>query len=208
MIAMKIILTLGFDEKFAVRSLIRNSLVEGDEVYVLLSENGDPRAEKAFSNLKEFVNKAFDNVKIERIAVPMDNFGLAVNKLRSFLRGLGIGDKILNLSGGQRILVVALLVASSSLDLDLDVEIETEDSKSVHRFPLSLFKAQNLDSLDLKILEFLSKNNCTIGEISVATGTSRPTVWRRLEKMTMLGLVNKLDKGRYSISELGLSQIG
>lgn len=204
---MKFIFTLGFDEKFAIRSIMRNSLASKDEVYAILSEGGDLRAEKAFDNLKAFINKAFDDIKVERILIPTDSFGHMVNKLRAFLRELGIDEKLLNLSGGQRILVVALLVAASSLDLDMDVEIETEDSKSVHMFPLSLMRVQNLDQLDLNILELLSKNNFSIGKLSTITKTSRATIWRRLEKMAALNLVNKSGRGMYSLSELGLSRI-
>ncbi|MEJ5292437.1 MAG: CRISPR-associated CARF protein Csa3 [Candidatus Methanosuratincola sp.] len=204
---MKLILTLGFDEKFAIRAIIRNGLVEGDEIYALLPEGGDPRADKAFDNLKEMINKAFDRVKIERVHVPIGNFALAVNQLRLFLRGLGVGDKILNLSGGQRILIVALLIAASNLDLDVDVEIETEDSRAVHRFPLSIMKVQKLDPLDVSILKSLSKKKFTIGELSTAMGVSRPTVWRRLEKLTSLDLVKKVEKGEYMLSEAGLSML-
>lgn len=202
---MKLILTLGFDEKFALRSIIRNGLQDRDEIYAVLPEGGDARAEKAFSNLKEFVDKAFNNIKIERIYVPVENFAQTVNRMRLFLRGIGVGDKILNLSGGQRVLIVALLIAASGLDLDLDVEIETEDSKLVHRFPLSIMKAQNLDQIDLKILEYLSKKSLTIGELSEVMGISKATVWRRLEKLTSLDFVKKMDKGEYTVSEAGRS---
>ncbi|MEN3053081.1 MAG: CRISPR-associated CARF protein Csa3 [Candidatus Methanosuratincola petrocarbonis] len=198
---------MGFDEKFAMRSIIRNGLQDRDEIYVVLPEGGDPRAEKAFSNLKEFVDKAFNNIKIERVYVPVENFAKTVNRLRLFLRRVGVGDKIINLSGGQRVLIVALLIAASSLDLDLDVEIETEDSKLVNRFPISLMKAQNLDQIDLKILEYLSKNTLTIGELSTIMDISRATVWRRLEKLIAIDFVEKMDKGEYRVSDAGRSMI-
>lgn len=202
---MKLVFTLGFDEKFAIRSIIRNCLQEKDEVYAVLPEGVDTRSEKAFFNLKEFINKAFNNVKVDRIYVPIDDFPLAVSQLRGFLKEMGVGNKILNLSGGQRILIVALLVAASSLDINVDIEIETEDSKLVHRFPVSLMRAQNLDPVDLKILDLLSKESLDMAGISERLGISRPTVWRRLEKLIGLGLAEKIDKGEYRLSESGKS---
>lgn len=205
---MKLIIVLGFDEKFAIRSVIRNSLQERDEIYAVTPESGDIRAEKAFSSLKDFVYKAFNNVKVECFHVPVNDFPLAMNSLRIFLRGMGVGKKILNLSGGQRILVVALLMAASSLDIDVEIEIETEDSKYVHRFPISLMRGQNLDPIDLKLIGLLSKDKLTVGSLSELLEISRPTVWRRLGRLAELKLVEKMEKGEYRLSDAGRSLIG
>lgn len=112
------------------------------------------------------------------------------------------------MSGGQRVIIVALIAAMISLDLEAEIEIETEDSKAVHKFPLFIIKPTQLDIVDLKILESLLKSEgIRMGSISKETGISRPTVWRRLEQMIKKGIVMKNKKGEYLPTEFGRSRI-
>lgn len=204
---MILLITLGFDERFALRAILRNGVTQRDAIYLFMSEGGDPRAEKAFGALREIVAKGFPELKVEKVEVPLGSFPLAVSRLRTFLKQLAGQKTILNLSGGQRALLVSLLSAALSLDLDSEVEVETEDSRTIFQFPLKMLKTIPLDELDTRILKLMRENYpLKIKDIAQRLGVSKPTIWRRLERMRREGLVTRDEQNTYSPTELGLSR--
>lgn len=120
---MILIFTLGFDEKFALRGILRDGVSQNDAIYLLSADFDDPRVEKAFISLKEIVNKAFPCLKIEKVQVQIEDFSVSVLRLRRLFRDLTGHRIILNLSGGKRILSLILMTAVLSLNLDVDIEI-------------------------------------------------------------------------------------
>ncbi len=201
--------TLGFDEKFALRGVLRNGVAQGDSILLLLTDTNEQRPEKAYNLLREILEKAFGEVNIEKISVPLSDFSSGISYLRKIIKRYRGEKVIINMSGGQRILLMMLMAAVLSLDLDAEIEIETEDLQKVFRFPLNMLKPTPLDELDSKLLAFLKDGRSTkIKEVALALGISKPSAWRRLERLRSKGLIVRDEKSRYSITELGVSRFG
>jgi len=202
------IATLGFDEKFALRAILRRGLSNGDKIFVIAPKRDDPRAEKAYTSLKQMIER-LAQVKIQRIRIDSENMPKAIAQLRSFLSEIMKSKEsvVLNVSGGQRIVIVELLAAALSLGAyDFELEIETEDSSTVVSIPLRIMAKLDTDFTDMKIMEKLYDSPKTLGEISLETKVNRSTVWRRLNKLIELGLVEK-SNGKYKLTDIGKSRI-
>ena len=206
---MILITTLGFDEKFALRAILRRGLKAGDRIIVVVPEKNDPRAEKAFSTLQQIVCRSLPEISIEKLRVPSQDFSRAVSLLRRLaldvLRG---GEKIaLNVSGGQRIIILELLAAFLSVGAyEAELEVESEDSSTIAVLPLRIMAKIDLDREDAMILEALAQSSRKFSDICSILSMSRSSVWRRLKKLVELGLVEKVEK-RYKLTELGYSRI-
>jgi CRISPR-associated protein Csa3 len=204
---MILIATLGFDEKFALRSVLRNGVTPTDEIYLLMNEGGDPRSEKASNALRDLLTKGLPNLKIESVHVSLESFSVAVSKLRILMRGLRDKRIVLNLSGGQRIMLLSVLSAALSLDLDGEIEIETEDSRNVFTFPLKTLKPMELDNLDSKILRIVAESSqVRINDLISMLEINKTSAWRRLERLKEMGLLTKDANRAYNLTELGLSR--
>jgi CRISPR-associated protein Csa3 len=206
---MILVMTLGFDEKFALRAIFRRGLKAGDRVIFIVPEDEDPRAEKAFSTIQQIVFRSIPEVSVERFRIPVRDFPKAVSLIRglalSLLRG---GEKvILNLSGGQRITILEVLAGFFSCGAgDVEVEVESEDSSTLATFPLIMMTNIELDYEDVNILKILTQAPRRFNEIQSAAGMSKSSTWRRLKKLIDLGLVEKVDS-KYKLTELGQSRI-
>ncbi|MEM1742877.1 MAG: CRISPR-associated CARF protein Csa3 [Nitrososphaerota archaeon] len=206
---MILIITLGFAEKFALRAIFRHGLKANDKILILMPEKSDPRAEKAFSIIQQIVGNSFPEVSIEKIYIPSQDFPKAVSVLRKLaLNVLREGEKvILNISGGQRIVILELLTGFLSVDArNVEVEIESEDSSTMAIFPLEMMRKMDLDQEDIKILEILAQSPKNFNQICLILNLSKSSVWRRLRKLMELGLIEKKEK-TYQLTELGYSRI-
>ncbi|MCD6089598.1 CRISPR locus-related DNA-binding protein [Candidatus Bathyarchaeota archaeon] len=206
---MILITTLGFDEKFALRAILRRGLKAGDRIIVVVPEKDDPRAEKAFSTLQQIVCRSMPEVSIEKLRIPSQDFSKAVSFLRKLaLDVLRSGEKIvLNVSGGQRIIILELLAAFLSVGAyEAELEVESEDSSTIAVLPLRIMAKIGLDREDTMILEALAQSSKKFSDICSTLSMSRSSVWRRLKKLVELGLVEKVEK-RYKLTELGYSRI-
>jgi CRISPR-associated protein Csa3 len=206
---MIIVMTLGFDEKFALRAIFRRGLRAGDRVIFVVPEDEDPRAEKAFSTLQQIVFRSIPEVYVERFRIPVRDFPKAVSLIRRLaLSLLRSSEKvILNLSGGQRIAILEVLAGFLSCGAgDVEVEVESEDSSTLATFPLIMMRNIELDHEDANILKILTQAPRRFNEIQSAAGISKSSTWRRLKKLIDLGLVEKVDD-KYKLTELGQSRI-
>ena len=206
---MILLITFGFDEKFALRAIFRRGLRAGDRVIAIVPERNDPRAEKAFSALKHVVGGAIPDASIEKMAVPSENFLKAVSHLRKLITELlHSGDKlVVNVSGGQRILILELLTALLNLGAyDVELEIETEDSSAMATFPLRVMMKIDLDQTDLKFLKILAQGPKGLNEVCLHSNMSKSSAWRRLKKLATLKLIEKRGR-KYHITKLGYSKI-
>jgi CRISPR-associated protein Csa3 len=206
---MNLVITLGFDEKFALRAIFRRGLRAGDRVIFVVPEDEDPRAEKAFSTLQQIVFRSIPEVSVERFRIPVRDFPKAVSLIRRLaLSLLRSGEKvILNLSGGQRIVILEVLAGFLSCGASgVDVEVESEDSSTLATFPLTMMTNIKIDREDADILKILTQAPRRFSEIQSAAGISRSSTWRRLKKLIGLGLVEKVDD-KYKLTELGQSRI-
>ena len=80
------IFTLGFDEKFALRALIRRNIDKNDLIVILTpAGRRDTRAEKAVSNLISILKQIVGEPRVERIEIPIEDFTKAVSIVRNII---------------------------------------------------------------------------------------------------------------------------
>ncbi len=212
---MNLVVTLGFEEKYALRALMRSSLGRGDRFIIILPDDKHPRREKAYNFIvEEIVKKVFPELEVERVEVNVRDFYGAIHRIRELLKGLK-GKIVLNVSGGLKILILEVLAAASSLGLeDAEVEIEDIDSEDIDvreapfvRAPLKVMYPVKLDDSDLEILrKAREKGELTLKEATEEFGAPKATLWRRLNRLVEHGLLEKADD-TYHLSELGRSRI-
>jgi len=58
-----------------------------------------------------------------------------------------------------------------------------------------LIEATSLDERDITLLSLISEKETTISELAKRSGLSKSVVWRRIRKLSNLGLISKEDLG-------------
>lgn len=210
MMKMILIVTLGFEEKFALRAMMRRGIKEGDKLIALLPQKGDPRGEKAFLTLKQTLLNMLPKLEVEKIEINVQDPYGAISSLRKILKSLSLkGDElILNISGGQRLLIIETLAAALSLNLgNLKFELETEDSSLYFTSSLDIMLPMDLDKLDLEILKKIAeKGIIKLTDLLDKIEIPKTTLWRKLNRLAELKLLEK-DKDNYILSDLGRSRV-
>jgi CRISPR-associated protein Csa3 len=191
-----IAVTFGFDEKFAIRALMRHPPSDRTRVVVLLPEEGqDERVERGLSVLNDFVKRYVNEEGVELMKVPIGDFHGSVLTLARAFRSWAERPIILNLSGGMRLLVVEALCAALISRVPMAVEVESEDGKALAAFSTDDLSIPEIDEVDRQIIKWLASGDKTLGSLSERLGISKATVWRRLRRLERAGMV-KLSKGR------------
>ena len=200
---MIIVVTIGFEEKFALRAVTRRGATENDEIVVLMAKDGDERSERAFKNFCEIIEKVFQKVKVSRVDVDVKNFSEATKKIIEEFLARKENEFVVNLSGGFRLLGVETLLAAILTKINAKVELELENSSAVVEFPIKWMQL-SMDEKDRKILAALKEGSASLLEISKRTGLNRVTVWRRVSKLTRYETIsyNSLEN-KCSITEYG-----
>ncbi len=202
-ILMIFVITLGFDEKFALRAIVRRGLRVDDEVLVILPKPVDERAERTFMHFNEILSRMFHNLRISHFEVDARSFLDSLVELVNVFKERRGGKFVFCLSGGFRALILEVLLAASFLGLDGDVEVEFEDSSSVVSFPLKWCRPIVLDDVEKKILAGVRDGFDTVSGLVKATGLSKVTVWRKVKFLESMGFLER--RGRvYVLTGLGL----
>ena len=203
---------IGFDEKYYVRCAMRVYSKWGLTRVVFLRPEPAGRAEAekseaALASLTRLVREYMD-ADVEVHEVKAGDFGGAFTLARSLLaRALGeAGHVIVCLSGGMRYLNAALLAAALTLPTDMTgldnvvVEADLESGQGHVEVPLKPLKAlATLNAREQAVLEALwDLEKAGPTELSERTGYSKSTVWKILDTLVKVGLVKKLDGGKYA----------
>jgi CRISPR-associated protein Csa3 len=215
MVNRAIVLTLGFDEKFAIRALMRVTPLKGDEIIVIIPAIKDEKCKKALDSLKSFCNiiggTTFD---IKEVSITKPETAIATI-YRTFSQKLRDGKRLyLNLSGGMRALIFETLAAALAVARhipDTKVEVELENFSGIVEFTLSHFILSPPGSLDLDILTCIKEleaicKYATLDVITSKTRIPRSTVYRRLLDLIKRGYVKLERQGKrvtYSLTDLG-----
>ena len=204
------VITLGFEEKFAVRMITRHGLDEGDK---LLLVTGPPtrQAERAIKFLRDFASKYYGGrVSVEVVEThPQWGFdSLVAEVYKAVATRLGEGRVVFNLSGGMRCICLAALVAAQLLSLSgaqISVELETEDSElllEVPHYVLALPRVvAELTPEKAALLSRIAAHRTTISKLAEKVGKDVSTVARHLRVLQRLGLV-KVSGARPRIYEI------
>ncbi|MEM3404145.1 MAG: CRISPR-associated CARF protein Csa3 [Nitrososphaeria archaeon] len=199
---MIVVVTLGFDEKFALRAVSRRGMRDEDEVVTLIPKPVDERSERVFQSFKTILEKAFHNPTVNRADIEVRDFSKGIIEIINAFSRKKNNRFLINLSGGLRALILETLLAASILKLDAIIEVEFEDSSNIVSFPLKWCHLKEIDSKSLKILEVLDKESLKLSEIVQKCGTSKTTAWRKLRILCENGVLD-LVEGNYELTEFG-----
>jgi len=197
---MKVLLvSLGFDEKFQIRSVMRN-YKEIDKV-VIIGRLDNEKSKKALDSLSEFLRTT--GVDFEFVEVDPHDFNDTVAKLISIISKYKSKGFIVNLSGGMRILIIEILVAFTLSGINAKVEVETEDFLSVITFETDYLRPLSLSPDHINILNAIRKGYNTITAIHKYVGLPLSTTWRRVKDLQREGLITEdlrlTEKGELAI---------
>ncbi len=195
------VITLGYDERFAVRFLLRHSVEEEDVVIVVVPRGyeRDEKARTAVNNLKKFV----EGIEIHEFDT--SDALSEITKMASFLKEKSGGNKLhLCLSGGMRAIVISTLLASQLLAREVPreiwVEIDLENLSGIVKIPLNALLIPRNERF-LKILEALNRDvkRPSVRYVGGVTSMPSATVHREMSRMISLGLITK----DYRITDFG-----
>ena len=187
-----LILTLGFDERFCFRAILRHGIKEGDEV-VLITAGLVDRVKKAYEWIKTVVERSYD-VEVKLIEVDVKNLMKAILDVVKILDEYKDWNVIVNLSGGMRILTIIMLFALTIKPMrHIKVEIELEDLSALIEIPTQLFAVGDVKSKltneKIEILKLISRFE-EVKEIVKVLGKDASTVRRHIASLVEMGLVS------------------
>lgn len=202
---MIIFATLGFDEKFIIRDILRRGIKEESKLLIFTSSE-DSRVEKAFMTLKTtFISIP---LKIEKYRINIENPFSAISEIRNIILEniKGHSEIVFNLSGGQRILLSYIFSIIASEKLNCEIVMISEDSSFQVSLPSKIFFAKQIDPLSLEIVKMLKEKPLKVGEILKKLGGRRTTVWRKLKLLTKEGIIEYDDTmKRYKLTNIGFA---
>jgi len=197
--------TLGFDEKFIIRDILRRGIKEESKLLIFTSSE-DSRVEKAFMTLKTtFISIP---LKIEKYRINIENPFSAISEIRNIILEniKGHSEIVFNLSGGQRILLSYIFSIIASEKLNCEIVMISEDSSFQVSLPSKIFFAKQIDPLSLEIVKMLKEKPLKVGEILKKLGGGRTTVWRKLKLLTKEGIIEYDDTmKRYKLTNIGFA---
>jgi CRISPR locus-related DNA-binding protein len=204
--------TLGFDEKFAVRCLMRSSQSVAKVVAVTappLDDYSRSRLDAAWEALRR-VAADYAGIEVERFEVedPRDFWRSASALREKMYRELAAHDGlVLCLSGGLRALVAEALVAAATLPRDaavekVHVEVELENLSGVARFNVAqVQRLMQLTGPEHQLFRILAHQGPQrLSQLAATLNRPRSTVYRMLQKLEKLGLVEKEPDGTYKLA--------
>jgi CRISPR-associated protein Csa3 len=138
-----LILTLGFDEKFCYRAILRHGIKEGDKI-ILLTAGLVERVKKAYEWIKAFVERSYD-VEVKLVQIDVKDFTKAIQDVIKILDEFKDYNLIVNLSGGMRALAVTVLFALMIKPMrNVRLEIELEDFSGLIEIPQYLLRIHEI----------------------------------------------------------------
>lgn len=185
---MILVVTLGFDEKFQIRALMRrfNDL----EKVIVVGSFNDERAKKALESFENVMKSA--QVNYELVEVDPHNFYDTIITITKKIINKNKGRMfVLNISGGMRILIIELLFAFIFSGLEAEVEIESEDFNTIVSFRLSDMYPAHLTQDHIRILMSIKQGYTSINSIHKRVEMSLSTTWRRLKELREMGLIDE-----------------
>lgn len=187
-----LIATLGFDEKFCYRAILRHGIKEGDKI-VLFTAEVNERVLKAYEWIKKLVRTSFaSEVEVKLIQLDISNLENSIKRFLDEIRSLGDSKIIVNLSGGMRALVVIVLLGCIMLRRkNLEIEIETEDFSNVIVIQETLISlvGSEINTEKLEVLKLVKDGYRDVRSISKELRKDSSTVRRHLSDLEKMGLI-------------------
>lgn len=186
-------LTLGFDERFCYRAILRHGVSEGDRI-VLFTGRVVERVRRAYDWIRTFLKASYPNVETMLIELDVYDIEGSLRKVLEVLRELNSYRLVVNLSGGMRVLSIIVLFALVLSGIgDLELEIELEDFSGVVEIPNTLLLLPSIKPLitreKLDILRLIAEGKEDVRSIAESIGKDESTVRRHLAFFERYGLV-------------------
>lgn len=183
--------TIGFDEKFCYRAILRHGIKEGD-VVVLITGRIVDRVQKACEWVQQLLRTSYgEKTKVEIVELDVNNVVGSIKTVSSKIEELEGYDVIVNLSGGMRALIIIVLLACIKSSKPVKVEIETEDFESLIEIPeklLSLVKTP-IGEDKMEVLRAIASGCREAGKIAGKLGKDASTIRRHIAALEKMGLV-------------------
>jgi CRISPR locus-related DNA-binding protein len=209
-VARALVTTIGFDERFVVRALIRY-LENIDHFIGILSTPIEQRALQAISNIKNFIDKyVVDSGKrlaYEFIEIDITDPYEAIARLKRIFTSNN--EYIINLSGGMRALTIVTFIAFIISRARGEIEIELENLQGRISIDPRIITAGPLSSDEEKIVNTIKKlGRATYRDIMKETGIPRATLFKHLSSLRSRGVIDQQREGRntyYLLTNIGRS---
>ncbi|AAK41677.1 CRISPR locus-related DNA-binding protein [Saccharolobus solfataricus] len=189
---MILILTLGFDEKFQYRALMRQG--KNVDKVIIIGGFEEEKAKKALESLVNFLRTV--NVPFEIVEVDPRDFENVIENVGKVIVNNAGKDFMVNLSGGMRLMILAVFSAFLLTGIDATIEIETEDLTKVYYFRVSDVTSPSLflTKAHLTILKAIKDGYSSANMISKTTGIPLTTTWRRLNELRKEKFIDEFNK--------------
>ncbi len=202
--ARAMVASFGHDERFVLRALTRHRLGTGDTI-ILLTADIDERVERAYNSLRDILSRMGESpqLRLETLEKHMDSFPRLVGAIRRILENVLEAHEniILVLSGGMRVIVLALYTALLLLSresrgkisvIELEPESPGKNFGAVFQIPgklLDLFSGPEL-GIKTEILKTLADQpGITVQELSRILRRDESTVRKHVKSLAEMGLV-------------------
>ena len=190
-----LILTLGFDEKFCYRAILRHGISDGDKIILITARLVD-KVRKAYELIKSFVERSC-NVELRLVEVNVKDFVKAVRDVMNILEEFREQELIVNLSGGMRALLMVVLFALLLKSMrNVKLEIELEDFSGLIEIPQTLLLLPEIGSMGderREILKLIAQGFSDVKSIAERLKRDESTVRRHISALEELGLI-KVEK--------------
>jgi len=197
--------TLGFEEKFTIRGLLRASLSPGDFIHLFLAEPLEDKAKNALTIVEKFVKEYLSFVELNYTVLPVIEYPKAVGEAAKALRTYANVDyAVLNLSGGMRALILEVLVATliTLNPKKTTVEIELESLRGFIKIPLMVFIHTPPSPDEAELLRKISEGYITLESLAKKLNQPKSTTHRRIRRLVDKGFLSEERYGRKTYYKL------
>lgn len=203
--------TLGFEEVFPIRFIMRNSPSQGDIILIVMPYVRDERSARAYFELSKFVSNYLQGIILDKVEVPVANVHSSIAIIASRLSSLDVDYAVVNLSGGMRLLIIETLIASRMVlnNHTLKFEVELEDKKEVVTFTSFLLDIKMPNEQQREILKIIKELGAesSITKVAERLKLPRSSVYKELRRMEEKGLVARDKANRFTLTSWGFSWI-
>jgi len=198
-----LIATLGFEEKFCYRAVLRHGIKEGDRI-ILITAGIVEKVEKAYEWIKKLIQSSYgSSVSVDLVQIDVNNTVDSLRKILRLIDSLNDFRIVVNLSGGMRILIIYVLLAClMRARRDLTVEVEAEDLSTIVSLDWRLLKLikEGIKEEHLEVLRHISSGLRDVRSLAKRLKKDESTVRRYISELEEQGLV-KVEKRKPLVFE-------
>ncbi len=189
-------LTLGFEEKFCYRAILRHGIKENDRI-ILITASLTDKVKRAYENIRSFINTSFgEKVKVDLLEIDVKNPIDSIKRLIDIFSKIKQEESeiIINLSGGMRILAIMVLFSLILTRIEkAKVEIELEDFSAVIDIPeqfINIFEiSKKLTDERIKLMKEIKEGANDVKTLASKLKKDESTIRRNINILENLKLV-------------------